>query len=199
MTDWYYKLLPELPHIPEELIQLAYGSIDSEENFQHSPDRIQIDWNMTKNLQIIVDGKEKRNRPALAWHVDEELKRWAYENITDVDVAHVRISAIKADDEHDTCGAHVDRAREYALLYVIEDGGPNNRTVFYREDGQTIIREKAARCNDHSKLTELDSISIPPRTWCLLNVRVMHGVRNLNSRRVSIQVGLDSLRGLGIE
>ena len=136
---------------------------------------------------------------SLAWHVDEELKRWAYENITDTDVVHVRISAIKADDDHDTCGAHVDRAREYALLYVTEDGGPDNKTMFYQEQGQPIIREKAARCNDHDKLIELDGISIPPRTWCLLNVRVMHGVRNLNSRRVSIQVGLDSLHGLKLE
>jgi hypothetical protein len=195
----YYKLLHELPHIPQELIDLAYSSIDSEENFQHSPDKVQIDWKMTKNLKIKVNGKEKINRPALAWHVDEELKQWVYKNITDIDVDHVRISAIKADDEHDTCGAHVDRAREFALLYVIENGGLDNKTVFYQEKGQPIIREKAARCNDHDNLIELDSISIPLRTWCLLNVRVLHGVRNLNSKRVSIQIGLDSLQGLNLD
>ena len=193
---WFYKLLPQIPKIPIELVNLAHQSISGEQNYQHSPERQQIDWQYMKSLKIKVDGQEKKHLPALAWQVDEQLTEWVHKNITDIDVAHVRISVMEPDDENDTCGAHRDRARDYALLYVTEDGGDETMTEFYQEESFPVIREKGYRTYDNDKLIKLDTIHIPLNTWCLLDVRVLHGVRYMKNRRVSIQVGLDSLEGL---
>jgi hypothetical protein len=193
---WFYKLLPQLPQVPQELVKLSLSHIVGEQNYQHDPSRQQIDWDMMKRLKILVDGREKQHLPALAWHLDDVIKHWVYNNITDIDVAHVRVSTMIPDDDNDTCGAHRDRARDYALLYVVEDGGNETMTEFYREQGFPLEREKGYRTYDNDKLIKLDAIHIPLHTWCLLNVKVLHGVRYMKSRRVSIQVGLDSLQGL---
>lgn len=196
--NWFYKVLPNLPHVPDHLIDRAYAQMDTELEQMPQGER-QIDWNKITTDTIIVDGVEKINAPNLAYSLDDEMRNWVHANITDKSVVNIRIA--KADtgkDGKDTNGAHCDLSRNYSLIYLLDGGGPNHSTVFYHERGKPLMRNNGDRCNDHSLLDIVGVLQIPLRTWTVIQTRILHGVRNIPSPRISIQVGLNSVEGLGI-
>jgi hypothetical protein len=199
MHEWLYKILDDLPHVPQELIDRAYAKINTELEQMPSNSDQKIDWTKITTDKIIVDGVEKTNAPNLAYGLDEDVRDWVHKNITDRDIANIRIAATNTTAENDTNGAHCDLSRNYTLLYLLESGGPDHRTVFYREHGQPLWRKNGDRCNDHSKLDIVDSLQVPLRRWTLITTRVLHGVRNIPTPRISIQVGLNSVESLGVE
>jgi hypothetical protein len=76
-------------------------------------------------------------------------------------------------------------------MYLLETGGNNCQTVFYQEKDQPVWREDVG-CfvTDYDLLTEIDTITIPKGTWCVFDTTVLHGVLNLESDRIAVQVGL---------
>jgi hypothetical protein len=193
MHNWYYKILDHLPAVPQELIDKAYNSIDTQLDSMPSGH-----WNKISTIKILVDGVEKTNAPMLAYSLNNEMQSWVHENITDRDITNVRISVSNSDETKDTNGAHCDLSRDYALIYLLENGGPNHKTVFYKERDKLLWRNKGERCDDYSLLEEIDSIAIPLKTWVLLTTTVLHGVVNIPKQRVAIQVGLTNCKSLGI-
>jgi NAD(P)-dependent dehydrogenase (short-subunit alcohol dehydrogenase family) len=109
-----------------------------------------------------------------------------------------RVSVSNSTPEKDTNGAHCDLSRNYTLLYLLDSGGEDHQTVFYQEQDKPIQRSNGERCPDHSRLTIIDSIKVPLRKWVLLNATILHGVINIPKPRISIQVGLNSVVGLGL-
>jgi len=193
---WLYKIL-DLPHVPQDIIQQAYKQIDVELD-QTPSNKPKIDWDKIKNDVIIVDGIKKVNAPNMGYKLDDSIKSWAYTHITNKDVANVRISVTDTGNGKDTNGAHCDLSRNYSMIYLLESGGENHRTVFYQEKDKPLLRNNGDRCSDYSLLTEVDSVQIPLRTWTIIKTRVLHGVINIPNPRISFQVGLNSLGGLGL-
>jgi len=193
---WFYKILQDLPHVPQHLIDRAYAQMDTKLE-QMPQGKRQIDWNKITTDTIIVDGVKKINAPNLAYSLDDEMRDWVYANITDKSVVNIRIA--KADtgkDGKDTNGAHCDLSRNYSLIYLLDGGGKDHKTVFYHERDKPLMRNNGDRCNDHSLLDIVESFQIPLRTWTVIQTRILHGVRNIPSPRISIQVGLNSVEGL---
>ena len=194
---WFYKIL-NLPHVPQDIIDQAYTQINVNLD-QTTGDKPKIDWNKIKNNVIIVDGVKKINAPNMGYNLDDSIKEWVYKHITDIDVANVRISVTDTGNGKDTNGAHCDLSRNYSMIYLLENGGPNHKTVFYLEKDKPIMRNNGDRCNDYGLLTEIDSFQIPLRTWTIIKTRVLHGDINIPNPRISFQVGLNSLIGLGLD
>ena len=199
MHNWLYKILDNLPPVPQNLIDQAYFKINSDLEQMPTGSEQKIDWTKITTDKIIVDGVEKINAPNLAYGLDDDMRDWVHTNITDKDIANIRIAATDTTAEKDTNGAHCDLSRNYTLLYLLESGGPDHKTVFYQEHDKPLWRNNGDRCNDHSKLDIVDSLHVPLRRWTLITTRVLHGVRNIPTSRISIQVGLNSVESLGIE
>ena len=89
-------------------------------------------------------------------------------------------------------GPHTDLTRDYTLLYLIEPGGPNTQTVFYREKGQPIQRtQRQVAPTDFNNLEVLERVKFPVGKWTLLNAMALHGVEEIETCRISFQVSLN--------
>ena len=194
MNEWLWKY-PNLPSVPEHYEKEIYEDCQKEliDYF---------DFNAVLNSKFIINGVETKTTSFLQYDTQEDFKSWVLKNIANSGIANIRAakSYTKPDDIRDTRGAHADCTRSYVLIYLLESGGENHRTVFYQEKDKPLIRENCYACHDHGLLTEVGSVKIPLRKWILLNSVVLHSVENIPNPRISIQVGLHNIDGvMGLE
>ena len=121
--------------------------------------------------------------------LDPLSEAWARDNVIQ-NFKDIRVSY--TDVGKPRCGCHIDRTRNYTLIYLMRDGGPDHATVFYRERGvNELIRPPAHRVDYYSNLQEISRCKLPLNTWMLLNARILHSIENISLGRVSIQMGFD--------
>jgi hypothetical protein len=91
-------------------------------------------------------------------------------------------------------GAHCDRSRVMTMIYLIDSGGADHQTVFYREKGVTdLIRLAGTHVDNYNGLEQLASVRLQLNRWNLLYGKVLHSIENIPQGRFSIQVSLDEL------
>jgi len=96
-------------------------------------------------------------------------------------------------------GPHCDMTRSYVLIWLIDGGGPDHRTVFYQQLSTGIMQGGANyHVDDYADLVELDSLQIPLARWTLLNATILHSVENITQGRVGLHVSLDGLPDLAL-
>lgn len=87
---------------------------------------------------------------------------------------------------------HVDLMQETVLKYIVEAGGQSVKTTHYApklEFAEHAIFPSLAF--PYARLAELTSAVIPTRTWHTLDVKTIHGVSNLEARRVCLSFKLN--------
>lgn len=91
---------------------------------------------------------------------------------------------------------HSDIKRKMALNYVIQIGGTNVTTSWYRERGKELYRSKGlgnmqsdSGHIDYNNLDLLESVVFQKGRWYALDVEVLHDVDNIISTRKSISIG----------
>lgn len=123
-------------------------------------------------------------------YLDDAALAWARENITS-ETKDIRISWTYPGLAR--CGAHIDRTRDYTLMYLLETGGDDHETVFYQEQGiDELYRPNAHHVDDYSKLTRLASVRLQVGRWNLLQAKILHSIENISQGRRSIQISLDT-------
>jgi len=183
MYDWYYKFV-DLPHIPQDIIDEAYISIekwDTDKKFWW--------WPKSAKEVDIVNGLKKNSVGFIQFNVSNRVTDWFLENITEKGHNNIKIVS-NTDGDHK--GAHTDKTRDYVLIYLLESGSKTPpKTIWYNEINQPSVRERKTRCNDYELLTEISSVTIPLRKWIVLNSRILHGIDQLTSKRISFHIGLE--------
>jgi hypothetical protein len=169
------------------LLARALLQIDPANAIQHA------NYNKVTERTFYYKGQLKYHAYNEGFQLDEESLVWARTNITP-DVNYISIS--KTPLGRDVSGAHTDLTRHYTMIYNVQSGGADHRTVFYQETDQPLLRDFKTSCNDYDALTEVASIQIPDRCWTALNARVVHGVVNIPNSRISIQLSLNNLDGI---
>ena len=171
----YYQILPNLPHPPEILLRESENSVifsDLE--------------NYVKNVgRPLPNHAKKYPRTALL----PQLETWLKENITDT-ASEYALSVSIVEKNVDTLLPHTDRMRNYTLMYLLNGGGDNHRTVFYKHKNPNLIIERKQNF-PYSDLVEVDSIVVPLRTWTLLNAQQIHSVENIPGMRLALQLSLE--------
>lgn len=87
---------------------------------------------------------------------------------------------------------HVDLMQETVLKYIVEAGGQSVKTTHYApklEFAEHAIFPSLAF--PYARLDELTSAVIPTRAWHTLDVKTIHGVSNLEARRVCLSFKLN--------
>lgn len=165
--------LSHLPAIPKELIKY---SLDMEQFYHGGP----------RGRRLIRNDCEFESGLNRRQELNPELEDWLRKNIiTDWnDVGYSRTTP--------PChGPHLDRSRFFTLQYVIEPGGENVATVFYRSRNQKLDMDDKFWINNYDQIEPIDHQFIPPGVWVLINARNhIHSVENISSVRVSVQIGL---------
>ena len=166
--------LNHLPAVPPELIKY---NLDMEQFFRGgNPGR-----------KLIRNGIEFESGLNRRQEINPELEIWLRENVISDwnDVGYSRTTG--------PChGPHIDRSRFFTLQYVIETGGDKVSTVFYRARTQKLDMEPGwFYINNYDQIEPIEHQFIPTGVWVLINARNhIHSVENIESVRVSIQIGL---------
>jgi hypothetical protein len=120
----------------------------------------------------------------------EDWDAWVRENIVDDFIeSGLRVS----EPVSDTHGAHTDPLRKWKLYYLLERGGEEATTCFYREKGQPVIRDLddgSVVCNNMDELEVIDQVQWPMQQWILLNTMILHGVKNIQGYRYNFTVSI---------
>lgn len=190
MPDWYFKVLPDLPKPPAELVnKIDYCYRPANANFIPSSSaylgiKARSDWKQQAYdwIQPMTSNNNVRR------HFDDEFTAWIRSNITRQ--FQFGNSGVMFFNEPQL--PHTDTTRDFVLLYNVACGGPDTTLCFWQERGQPLRRERMLAVARGPHLELLDSIKGPFDTWYLMNARVVHSVENMTGVRVNLQVSFDS-------
>jgi hypothetical protein len=179
-----FILQPHLPQIPNDILEKIFKN--NNEYINYDVFAKGVGRTIVKHGQAIPSASNRIQ------DATDELKDWVTNNIT----RHwANIGTVETDTDKSVVGAHLDRIRNYSLLYPIQAGGQNVFTVFYRLRDARQPRD-AFFYNDYSELEEIARVHVPEHTWCILDTKTIHAVEGLESQRITVQVGLWDYMGL---
>ena len=143
---------------------------------------------------LYKDGQVYKNSFNVSVFLDDDCLTWAKEHVTPM-AKDIRSTSTKYGLER--CGAHIDRTRDYTLIYLLETGGDDHQTVFYKEQHHDdLFRPREYHVDDYDKLQVLKVIKQTPHRWNLVQARILHSIENIKLGRYSIQISLDDISGL---
>ena len=120
------------------------------------------------------------------WALQPKLKSWLAENISQ-DVAIAGYQVISQD-----VNAHFDR-RHWAINYVIDTGGSNVVTAFFKDRKSPMQVDEIYRLDQNEQLDLLFDRCVEPGRWHILNTHVLHSVKGIETERSAITVGLNTV------
>jgi len=124
----------------------------------------------------------------------DTYKQWAIENMSP-DAFDFRV--VTTPKGAPIKGPHVDHTRNYTLIYLLESGGEDHKTCFYKDIAKnSLIMPPGTFRDDMSQVQKIAEIQVPLRKWTLLNAHVLHGVENIPLGRVALQVSIDRIEHL---
>jgi hypothetical protein len=123
---------------------------------------------------------------------NDQFKKWVVDNISndfvDAGINYTVVVEKPKGLKKVSTGAHTDITRDFTLIYLLQTGG-DAPTVFWQEEGKSLLRPPKTQGTDFKVLKEVDRITIPLHTWCIIDSRILHSVENLEKNRVALQVG----------
>lgn len=181
-----YKILEDLPKVPDEFVEHALYRLENPTE-DITPNRLRPEYIVR---QLHKDGQLTTSTRTFRYDMNDEFKQWVRENIvpewTETTVSKTPASI----GPH--MGAHTDKSNNFRLMYVLQPGGENCRTVWYQEKGQPFYRPGRLWLNidDFDQLIEKDYVVMPAGKWVLMSTQHLHSVENIESDRIAIHVAL---------
>lgn len=186
-NQFIYKLLHNLPHPPQHLIDLIDFDFKPEtNNISTMAKRKLVDWKG-------YTGPALRNMRRAEEPFQSAFDKWIKENIT-TDYQNSSLMYCHGSgfaEGSPSTGAHTDFTRDYVLMYNVRTGGENAELTFYKEKGKELIRERGSECGNLELLEIIDSVKGPANVWYLINARVLHSVENVDRLRLNLQISFD--------
>lgn len=184
--------LPAVPeHFVNRILELAVPTEDPNGCLLQQRGTITAEF---KHRTIVKDGKQYRSRCQEAFAIGSDWEQWVRENIIPKFVETSGRINVGVNDNSTIHGAHSD-GKLYRLYYLLETGGDDTETVFYYRPGSNFLysldkdKNNGYLAHDNiDELVEVDRVKFPTRQWILFNGHVLHGVENIKSRRVNINI-----------
>ena len=180
-----YKPLPQLPHPPKELID----SVD----LNRKPEKMEIGIHNKRNLVNWYGRSFKAGVNVRTKH--PAFDAWVRQNITS-EIVDAGVNYITLDDNTErpvSSGAHVDVIRKFTLLYLLDPGGPDVETVWWKELGYDYVRPPGTQVEDFNMLHRVAGVKVPKGTWMLIYTQVLHSSEHIYRPRIAFQVSLNKL------
>lgn len=189
MTEWTFKLLPDLPHPPVSLIDSIDDQyrpaveIFSPHNEKFVGIRKNEDWK-NQSYEWIQPMASNRN---MRHHFKEDFQLWIEQNITPE--FQQSNSGVMFFDEPQL--PHTDVTRDFVLLYNVRPGGEESTLCFWKEKDKPLIRDRMVTGQRGSNLELIDSVKGPFNCWYIMNTRIIHSVEQVKGLRLNLQVSFD--------
>lgn len=94
---------------------------------------------------------------------------------------------------------HVDASRNFVIQYLLDLGGENVETVWYREKEKDLLRpdlrsnfDPNVTIDSYDRVEEIDRIKFPLGKWVCLSANILHSVENVERPRIAIQISRDT-------
>ena len=176
----------DAPTPPQEIIDRAFA-------IKAAPTKSEtyrFDEKRNSLRTLVKDGKEYINAFTNTNLIDNDFaKKWVQENITDV-FNDVRISLTTIGNNMN--GPHIDITRDYTLLYLLDNGGPDHETVFYKERGSDeLVKPRGYHVDNYDNIEPVIRCKLETNRWHLVCANVLHSIENIPNGRLSIQVSFD--------
>jgi hypothetical protein len=190
--------IPQIPHPPKRYIDLANLFVD---NFLSGKSKDSPNAGMYSTgygeREHIRNGVLTKTVKQCSIVLSTEFEEWAKDYIHPHPFEAGATVSIGDAPIH---GPHVDFRRRYNMVYVLNPGGDNVRTVWYKEHGYPIERLHAAGpegksywVKNYSDLEVIDDVVLEPGIWYLLNTKIIHSVENIIGNRSMLTVSLPDM------
>jgi hypothetical protein len=186
--------LPKVPEFFVDRARLLAGSVDLEQHADvlHTRMKNQHEY---KSRKLKIAGRDLSSRYQISLPMGPDWADWVAKNLVST---VIETSARLSLGESSVHGAHCDLGRKWKLYYLIDRGGDDVQTVFYRQHGHPIVRneikdhdDRSVVCNDYHALEEIDRAQWPLCSWVLINTMILHGVINVKGTRLNLTVSVD--------
>jgi hypothetical protein len=176
----------DLPTVPDVFLTQARDI--AEQNANTSDTYIDVGAGYRHRV-LHHQGRDVVSRCQIAQDMGEEWQQWVKENIVDSWLeTGVRINNDNGSDLH---GPHTDPPVEkYKLYYLVESGGDDVHTCWYREKGAELTRLPGTVVVDYNNVEKIDDTVIPTGQWILFNTNVLHGIEGAKKQRINLTITL---------
>jgi hypothetical protein len=189
MNFTYYKFL-DLAPLPQTIIDRVLSVDMDQQNIAPSHQYSDQDKKLYTSRILVQDQLVSRHVRQTRYNLDHQVLQWIKKEIAG---NFLECTATIGDPQQGHTGPHTDRARNFALLYVLTSGGTNVLTTFWQEKNFPLIRPKGTLINEYNRLTMMDQVNYGQHRWVIMDSRILHSVQNLESSRFSIQIAFDDL------
>jgi hypothetical protein len=180
----YYREL-NFPPIPEELLQEEFIPESGHNDIGYGAEHFKNNNKLEPCSYWISSVKNKK------------LYSWIWKNVP---VTKLLTKFNFQQTHHETGGYHIvhsDILRSYAINYMIELGGDEVCTSWYKENGQPLRRLKIAGNTqsdrgyiDYKNLELLDSVKLEQGKWYIIATDILHDVGKIVGTRKSITISI---------
>jgi hypothetical protein len=194
--------LPQVPLPPQMFIDRARKMTTEfyagEKNEQDTPDNAHVYNTGYADREYLRNGVLMKNRRQHVFSIGEDFEKWVADNIHPFPYeAGVSISV---PPDRTFQGPHCDLRRRYVLNYILDTGGENVRTQWWREKGYPLERlhesgpeGKSYWVKDYNDLELIDDVVFSPGIWVLLNPKILHSVENITGYRSFLTISLPDM------
>lgn len=183
--------MAHLPHPPEIFVQRARSLAHRTDlpdlvDLMDIPDSLR--YRTVQRQGITMPSRKQKSRD-----MGSDWENWVRENI----VGEFLETGFRVNEpvaNSNTHGAHKDPGRKWKLYYLLERGGNDAVTKFYKEKGQPLIRDHTDDqivCNNIDELEVIDQVQWPMNQWVLINTMILHGVENLQGYRSNFTISIE--------
>jgi len=182
-----YRYLDKLPKVPLSLLREISDYAPEHREYVSVIDRVMTD----KNANV-------PNLMYRRWTITPALTEWLKHNISDqLDKVGVQMSS-----PYNGSGVHLPHTdshpRRWVLNYIVELGGDNVLTSFYKEKGHPLVREHLTRPESYDDLELVEQFKAEPGRWWVLNAQIIHDAINITGNRISITCAISADNPLSV-
>lgn len=186
----------DLPDLPESIIDSARKSLEKHHGQLETKVNNWLDKPGYKEYEYrsfnMPDGSKLKTIKSHRYPISEEFDDWVIKYFKQ-DPSSCGIAYY---DNHSSLFApHVDISRDYTVMYLLDLGGENVDTIWYQQKGYPILRpdlkaefDPKKTVNSYDDLVEIDRACFPLRQWVCINSAILHGVQNIQSTRIAVQI-----------
>ena len=185
-----YGKVDMVPPPPEALIKQAFELKELAKQGKFASDTFRDTPHRPSLRTLIKDGKEYQNAFTNTV-IAAEHQEWAEEHIGQK-CNDIRISLTTVGNSKN--GPHIDITRSYSFIYLLDHGGEEHETCFYREKNHnSMFRPLGHYVNNYDDLELVAKTNFPLNRWFLINAGVLHSIENIPNGRLSIQMSFAGL------
>jgi hypothetical protein len=191
----------DLPKLDDSIIDAAFSSVKNKERENRvNPDLFNLPgYREYKDRTLTrADGSTVKSAAGYRYWISEEFKDWVFKHF-EQDDRGCGVNVFNSPNAN-VVGPHIDASRSYSIHYLLDEGGDNVDTIWWKEKNHPLVRPdlkgnfNLKDCVDnYNRLEEITRIRVPKHQWILMNVDVLHSVEFIARPRISIQISRNTI------